>query len=201
LKGVEHISPYTNKIDGGNTIFAVGNGKLWHLTQASRTNAKVWRSQEITIAAPPEVKPLAFNSYTTTIVIEDDNLLPAADIMVMIMADSSTPFYINGLYYIVGPSGVIVSTDKTGTIAVVEASNDLNASVLTVAIENDIISYVIDPMKYAFDKIATLNFEDALRGASYPTKTAAGGYVGDAGSAPSSTLRQTKAIFKWSPPG
>ncbi|KAI0972305.1 hypothetical protein F4678DRAFT_471847 [Xylaria arbuscula] len=184
LKGVEHISPYTNKIDGGNTIFATGNGKLWRLTQASRTNAKVWRSQDITIAALPDVKPVAFNSYTTTLVVEDDEQLPAVDVDVLISADSSTPLYINGLYYIVGPTSVKVPTDKTGTISIVEASNDLNAAVLTVAIENDIVSYIIDPMNYAFDKLASLNSEDALRAASYPTKTTAGGYVGDPGYAP-----------------
>ncbi|KAI0413451.1 hypothetical protein F5X98DRAFT_390762 [Xylaria grammica] len=184
LSGVEHISPYTNKIDGGNTIFASGNGKFWRLTQASRTNAKVWRSQEIAIAAPADVKPVAFNSYTTTIVINDDEQLPAADVTLELSADSSTPFYINGLYYVVGPTPVKVPTDKSGTLTIVEASDDLNAAVLTVAIENDIISYIIDPMNYAFDKIAALNSEDALRNASYPTKTTAGGYVGDPGYAP-----------------
>ncbi|KAI1295933.1 hypothetical protein F5Y03DRAFT_387328 [Xylaria venustula] len=184
LKGVEHISPYTNEIDGGNTIFAAGNGKFWRLTQASRTNAKVWRSQEIAIPAPADIKPTAFNSYTTTIVVNDDEEQPAANVALQLSTDSSTPLYINGLYYIVGPSPVKVSTDKSGTLTIVEASNDLNASVLTVAIENDIISYVIDPMNYAFDKIAALNSEDALRNAIYPTKTTAGGYISDPGYAP-----------------
>ncbi|KAI0545801.1 hypothetical protein F4679DRAFT_449056 [Xylaria curta] len=184
LKGVEHISPYVNKIDGGNTIFAAGNGKFWRLTQASRTNAKVWRSQEIAIPAPADVKPTAFNSYTTTLVVNDDELQPVANANVAISADSSTPFYINGLYYVVGPTPVKVSTDKSGVVMIVEACDDLNAAVLTVAIENDIISYIIDPMNYAFDKIAALNSEDALRNASYPTKTTAGGYVGDPGYAP-----------------
>ncbi|KAF2964040.1 hypothetical protein GQX73_g9541 [Xylaria multiplex] len=184
LMGIEHISPYTNKIDGGNTVFASGNGKFWRLTQASRTNAKVWRSQEIAIPAPAELKPAAFNSYTTTIVVNDDDLQPAADVTLEVSADSSTPLYINGLYYVVGPKPVKIPTDKSGTLTIVEACDDLNAAVLTVAIENDIISYIIDPMNYAFNKIATLNSVDALRNASYPTKTTAGGYVGDPGYAP-----------------
>ncbi|KAI1433598.1 hypothetical protein GGR50DRAFT_695934 [Xylaria sp. CBS 124048] len=184
LENVEHISPYTNKIDGGNTIFAAGNGKFWRLTQASRTNAKVWRSQEIAIPAAPELKPTAFNSYTTTIIVKDNELMPAPDVDLEISADSSTPVYINGLYYVVGPTTIKVPTDKAGTLTIVEASNDLNATVLTVAIENDIISYIIDPMNYAFDKIATLSSEDALRGASYPTQITAGGYIGDPGYSP-----------------
>ncbi|KAI1823536.1 hypothetical protein F4861DRAFT_549638 [Xylaria intraflava] len=184
LKGVEHISPYTNKLDGGNTVFAAGNGKFWRLTQASRTNAKVWRSQEIAVPAPSGLKPTAFNSYTTTIVVKDDDLMPAADADLEIMADSSTPVYINGLYYVIGPTAVKVPTDKSGTLTIVEACNDLNAAVLTVAIENDIISYVIDPMNYAFDKIAALDSSSALLGASYPTQTTAGGYIGSPDYAP-----------------
>ncbi|KAJ2995714.1 hypothetical protein NUW58_g1195 [Xylaria curta] len=169
LKDIERISSYINK-----------------------TNAKAWRSQEITIAAPPDVKPLSFNSYTTTIVVKDKNDLPAGEVELEILTDSSTPLYINGLYYIVGPTPVTVTTDAMGTVTIVEASNDLNASVLTVAIPNDIISFIIDPMNYAFNKIASLNSEGALRDASYPTKTAAGGVIGDAGYGPlvdSSTSR------------
>ncbi|RYP83384.1 hypothetical protein DL770_005404 [Monosporascus sp. CRB-9-2] len=130
LKGVERISPYANKADGGK------------------------------------------------------DGLPTGDVGLEISADSSTPLYINGLYYLVGPTSVTIPTDATGTVTIVEASNDLNAAALTVAIPNDIVSFIIDPMNYAFDKMATLNSEGALRDASYPTQTTAGGIVGDPGYAP-----------------
>lgn len=184
LHGIEHISPYTNKADGGNTIFAAGGGKLVRLTQASRTNAKVWRSQDITIAAPPDLPPLSFNSYTTTIVANDANGLPVNGLDVWVSADATTPLYINGLYYRVGPAGVTVTTDPSGVITIVEACNDLNATVLTAAIPNDIVSYVINPMDYAFDKLSALNTVDGLRNASYPSQTTAGGVVGSPGSKP-----------------
>ncbi|KAI9148396.1 hypothetical protein HJFPF1_12228 [Paramyrothecium foliicola] len=184
LAGIERISPYTNMVDGGNTIFAAGGGKLKRLTQASRTNAKLWRSQDITIAAPPDLRPLSFNSYTTMIVVNDKDDLPAANTDLEISADSATPLYINGLYYVIGPNPVTVPSDGAGTLTIIEASDDLNAAVLTVAIPNDIISYVIDPKNYAFEKISRLDSEKALRDASYPTKITAGGTLGDTGDSP-----------------
>lgn len=184
LTGIERMSPYTNKVDGGNTIFAGGGGKLFRLTQASRTNAKVWRSQEIAISAPPDLPPLSFNSYTTTLVATDANNQPVKSLGVEISTDSATPLYINGLYYLVGPTPLTITTDPSGTITIVEACNDLNASVITAAIPNDIVSYIIDPMDYAFDKMAALDTEDALRNASYAAQTTAGGIVGNPGSTP-----------------
>lgn len=70
LTGIERISPYTNTVDGG---------KLVRLTQASRTNTKVWRSREIMIPAPPDLAPLTFNSYTTTIVANSAHGTPECD--------------------------------------------------------------------------------------------------------------------------
>ncbi|RYO77879.1 hypothetical protein DL766_006320 [Monosporascus sp. MC13-8B] len=183
-QGIEHISAYTNKTDGANTIFASGGGKLTRLTRASRTNTKVWRSQEITLAAPPDQKPLSFNSYTTTIIVNSKDGLPASDVELEISADSYTPFYINGLYYLVGQTPVIIPTDAAGTVTIIEASNDLNATVLTVAIPNDVLSTIIDAMNYAFRKISSLDSESALRDASYPTLTAVGGTLGDPGYSP-----------------
>jgi hypothetical protein len=192
LTGIERISPYINKADGGNTIFAAGGGRLVRLTQASRTNAKAWRSQEITIAAPPDLAPLSFNSYTTSLVASDANGLPVSGLEVQISTDSATPLYINGLYYLVGPTPVTITTDPSGIITIVEACNDLNAAVITATIPNDIVSYVIDPMDYAFDKMAALDTPGALRNASYPAETTAGGVVGDPGSTPlvASTVSQ-----------
>ncbi|KAJ8122436.1 hypothetical protein ONZ43_g1370 [Nemania bipapillata] len=184
LKDIERISPYTNRAEGSNTIFASGNGKLFRLIQASRTNAKMWRSQEIIIPSPSKAKPLSFNSYTTTLVAKGDNGLPAGDLELNISTDSSTPFYINGIYHIIGPTPVTILTDRTGTVTIVEASNDLSAAILTVAIPNDTISYIIDPTRDVFSKIASLKSEDALRNASYPTLITAGGILGNPRTAP-----------------
>ncbi|KAI7973962.1 hypothetical protein EIK77_006158 [Talaromyces pinophilus] len=40
LSGIERISPYLNRTDGGNTIFAAGNGKLQKLIQGSAESGK-----------------------------------------------------------------------------------------------------------------------------------------------------------------
>ncbi|KAK8098880.1 uncharacterized protein PG998_012121 [Apiospora kogelbergensis] len=134
LSGVEQFSTYINKADGGNTVFASGGGKLFKLTQSTATGAKMWRPQEITLAVPAVEKPLPFNSYTTTIHISNEDNLPAANVELEISADALTPFYINGLYYLVGPKPVLVSTSSLGIATVVEAVVGLNATIITVSI-------------------------------------------------------------------
>ncbi|KAI0436150.1 hypothetical protein F4803DRAFT_557288 [Xylaria telfairii] len=152
-------------LSGTDQLFAMAQGGVTTLWGANASNEVFYISCQTS-----QLAQLGFWSAA-----------PVADANLEISADSSTPFYINGLYYVVRPTPVKVPTDKSGTLAIVEVSDDLNAAVLTVSIENDIISYIIDPMKYAFDKIAALSSEDALLNASYPTKTTAGGYVSDLG--------------------
>ena len=179
LTGVERISAYIDKADGGNTVFASGGGKLTKLTQATRTNAKLWRPQEITLASTPAQKPLSFDSYTTAIHVSDADDLPAGDIPLSISTDSRTPLYINGLYYVVGPTLVNVPTDSSGTVTIIEAANGLSATLLTVAIENGLESTIINPMDTPFGTLSELDSVNALKNASYPAQTTAGGVIGD----------------------
>ncbi|KAL7942790.1 hypothetical protein V8C42DRAFT_139850 [Trichoderma barbatum] len=78
LCGAERISPYMNCIDGGNTLFASGNGKIQRLIQGSAQTGRAWRAQEIALAAPPTQKATSFKSYTTCIhMMQFDKELPA----------------------------------------------------------------------------------------------------------------------------
>jgi hypothetical protein len=67
LSGVELISPYVNRADGSYTIFATGNERFQKLMQGSANTGRIWRAQEIAITAAPELEPLTFKSYTTSI--------------------------------------------------------------------------------------------------------------------------------------
>ncbi|KAK8109566.1 hypothetical protein PG999_007703 [Apiospora kogelbergensis] len=178
LSGVEQFSTYINKADGGNTVFASGGGKLFKLTQSTATGAKMWRPQEITLAVPAVEKPLPFNSYTTTIHISNEDDLPAANVELEISADALTPFYINGLYYLVGPKPVLVSTSSLGIATVVEAVVGLNATIITVSIRNGPLSTIINPMQKVFARMTSLDSKSALQEASFPAKTIAGGTLG-----------------------
>ncbi|THC89158.1 hypothetical protein EYZ11_011398 [Aspergillus tanneri] len=180
LTGIEHISAYMNLADGGNTIFATGGGKLVKLTQASRTMAKIWRPQEIKLEAPPHIPSAPVKSYTTTIHVTDPkaNHTPVADIAVSVAADSRSPVYINGLYYVLGQAPTEIKTDSTGAITIVEATEDLNAAALSVSVPGANETEVINPMDIAAKKLTDLDSYDSLRNATVPETTTAGGVVG-----------------------
>ncbi|KAH7131461.1 hypothetical protein B0J13DRAFT_642157, partial [Dactylonectria estremocensis] len=185
LTGVELMSPYLNRSDGGNTIFASGGNILQRLTQATDTDAKIWRADEIKLQALPTEEPLSFNSYTTTIQIVDNQNLPAGGVNVSITAASRTPVYLNGLYYVLSQTPVTVTADATGTVTVVEAVQDsISGTMLTVSCDGGVIPAIINPMEKSFLTMASLNIERSLRGANFPTNTVAGGTQGTSSSTP-----------------
>jgi hypothetical protein len=178
LTGIEHISPYENRTDGGNTIFASGGGRLQKLMQATSTAGGLWRAQDIHIASDPQKPALPFTSYTTTVHVTDEHNLPAKDVVLAVSANTRTPVYMNGIYYVLGQTPTRVHTDDMGLVTVVEATEDLNATVLTVSIDRATVSRTINPMDKVFAKLAALNSVERLRDARIPSQTTAGGVVG-----------------------
>lgn len=108
LFGVERMSPFVNRADGGNTIFTADNGRFQKLTQGSVETGRIWKAQEITVATSSATQqPLTFQSYTTTIhVAQKSNDLPEPNAVLRISANSRRPVYINGLYYALSPTPV-----------------------------------------------------------------------------------------------
>ncbi|KAM0339578.1 hypothetical protein ACHAPU_010878 [Fusarium lateritium] len=183
LNGVENMSSYVNRLGGGNTIFTTGGETLRRLVQATGTRAKLWRQQPILLEAAPLAKAQAFNSYTTTIQLVNDDKMPAGDEELSITTASRTPVYINGLYYVLNPDLIEVPTDKTGTVTIVEPiGNSMNGTTLTVSYSDT--SIIIDPTDKHFQKITALNSKEALGAASIPTNVVAGGTLGPAESVP-----------------
>lgn len=178
ISGVERISTFINKQDGGNTIFASGGGKLRRLMQSTDTAAKIWHAQDIKLAVPAGQKSLPFKSYTTTIQVTDSNNGPVANAELTISAKTRTPVYINGLYYLLGPAAGKVKTDSSGSMTIIEATEDLNSAELIVSADGGGGSINITPMDKAFAKLATLSSNALLRNAHFPSKTTAGGILG-----------------------
>ncbi|KAH8428090.1 uncharacterized protein LDX57_005795 [Aspergillus melleus] len=181
LERIEKLSAYVSRADGQNTIFASGGGRLVKLTQATNTLAKIWRPQEIKLEAPPSLKPLPVKSYTTTIRVSDPkaNDMPSSNVKVSVKADSPTAVYINGLYYVLGPTATEIATDSMGSIMIMEATEDLHAATLSATVLGKTETKFINPMDTTFKKITNLDTNDALRNATFPAETKAGGVVGD----------------------
>ncbi|KAH8429184.1 uncharacterized protein LDX57_006853 [Aspergillus melleus] len=185
LTSIERISAYVNRIDGGNTIFASGSGRLFVLTQATITDAKVWQAQDIKLAAPVTAEPLSFTSYTTNIQVTDtEKDAPPGKTTLSIAAEVRTPVYMNGLYYVLGPDPVKVTTDAGGSLSVIQATQDLNAVTITATLDGGSVGTVVNPMDKSFQKLTSLDSADSLRAASFPTNTIAGGVLEDTSSTP-----------------
>ncbi|KAH7143340.1 hypothetical protein DER46DRAFT_673588 [Fusarium sp. MPI-SDFR-AT-0072] len=183
MNGIENISAFVNRTGYSNTIFASGGTSLWRLVQATETSAKLWRQESLVIEAPPQTKAIAFNSYTTTIRFADDQKMPAGDIHVSVTATCRTPVYINGLYYVLSSTPITVSSDKTGTLTIVENThNTLNGTSITVTCGGH--PTVIDPSHKHFQKITSLNTATSLGAAKIPKNVVAGGISGPSVTAP-----------------
>lgn len=89
--GVEQMTPFLNRSDGGKAIFTSGSGKLERLTLATGNDAKLWVANEIKLeASEPKAKPFQFKSYTTTIQVLDEHELPAPGVNLLISTSSRT---------------------------------------------------------------------------------------------------------------
>ncbi|KJJ30917.1 hypothetical protein AFLA70_472g000860 [Aspergillus flavus AF70] len=184
LTNIERMSAYVNQVDGGSTVFTSGGGRLQKLMQGTSIASKIWRAQDITITSPPQTKSLSFNSYTTTIHVTNEHDLPARDVLLTISASSRTPVYMNGVYYVLGNLPTQVHTDAMGSVTVIEATEDINATVFTVSFSGGSGSITINPMDKVFSKLTALNSTDKLQDASFPSQTTAGGVVGAPASTP-----------------
>ncbi|GAB1193982.1 hypothetical protein APSETT444_003219 [Aspergillus pseudonomiae] len=174
--GVEQISAYVNRADGGNTIFTSGGGRLGKITQDINT---LWKSQNIKLAPSSTTeKALVFKSYTTFIHVMDDNELAASGATLKVSTASRTPVYINGLYYVLGQSPIEVKADRTGLMTVIEETPNINGATLTVSTDGGRTSTAINPMNKSFEKLGKLDSKDSLRDASFPSETRGGGVVG-----------------------
>lgn len=165
LSDIEEISPYMNGVDGGNTIFASGGGKLWRITQASDSTSKLWQTNQITLPVPPTSKSISFNSYTTTIVVTDEQDQPLTNTSLSLSANNRCTVYINGLYYVIDRSPIHIKTNLMGSITIIESTGTLNGTTFTLSTGSG-STVTINPMDKPFKKLAALDTSDKLKAAT-----------------------------------
>lgn len=164
LTGVDMISPYVNKENDGNTIFASdGQRNLYILTKSPETG--MWSKSQITLpAASAQTKAISFSSYTTTLNLTGDNQQPVANTPLKLSAATRTGFYINNLYTVLDTTPIEIDTDVQGTITIIEAVGGLQGTKLTVS-EPGGNAITINPMDKPFKKAAALKSAAALSSA------------------------------------
>ncbi|MBS4097669.1 MAG: hypothetical protein KGZ83_12630 [Sulfuricella sp.] len=164
ISGVDMVSPYVNKTNDGNTIFASdGDANLYVLTKSPQTG--MWQTMQVTLPSPDATaQPVVFSSYTTRLTLTDTNDQPVGNAPLQISAATRAGFYINNLYTVLDTTPVIINTDPFGVVTIIESVNSLHGTRLTVG-EPGGPSVPINPMDKPFNKAASLNTADALQNA------------------------------------
>ena len=181
----DHMASYVNRSDGGNTIFVASNGKLQKLTRAWAADGSWrmgWQVQTVvTNADAAAAKARPFNSYTTTVTVTGHDGRSATEHMVGLATMVRAPVYINGRYHVLSPRPTEVFTNTMGSITVVEATPNIASHTLRVYVPGMVDIAEIDPSAKSFKKLAGLDSEGALRGATVPAQSAlvAGGVTSD----------------------
>lgn len=162
--GVELISPYVNRVNGGNTYFAdLGNNQLRKVSQDPVTSC--WTSETVLLPVDPDQPSANFDCYMTRLTVLDDTNTVASGVKVNILAKSRVATYINNHYYVLDPSiPVTVETDEAGGIKVVQKIESLQGVGLIFQSE-DGQNLEVNPMDTSTAKIASLNTPESLKNA------------------------------------
>lgn len=176
LVDIERISAYVNKSDGGNTIFAADKGRLVKLIQATDTDEKMWKTQDIMIEAEPQEESIPFNSFTTLVKVKNENNVPVPNTKLSISANTRTAVYINGIYYVIGKTPMQILTDITGSLTIIETTDDIHCAIIQVSVENTDQVTVINPMQNIFNRLQEFETEESLRNIKIPKRFVAGGF-------------------------
>ena len=178
---IERACAYVNRLDGGNTIFTSGAGQLQRLVQGTDPS-QIWQTQELRLAQDPLLPSLSFKSYTTTLKVTDASNQPVQNSDISLSATTRTPFYLNGLYYVLGTTAVTIQTDSAGLVTLIQDTQNISGTIITATLNG--VQTVVNPMDTVFQKIAPLNTADKLQAASYPSQIVAGGTQGPITSTP-----------------
>lgn len=163
--GVEQISPYVNRVNGGNTYFAhTGTDELKKVFQDP--NSSCWQKQDILLPTNPDIKAQKFDSYTTQIKVVDEFNNPIVDAEIDISSSYRVPVYINYHYYVLDTAPIPVKTDATGSIQIVQKVDGLQAACLQLQSSKLDGILLINPMNNATAKVTTLTTPESLSAAT-----------------------------------
>ncbi len=159
---IQQISPYINKVNGGNTYFAnLGNKQLKKFTQDPVSTC--WLSEDILLPVPLDSEAQNFDCYMTRITITDETNTLVANAKVRLSAKSRTPVFINNRYYVLDSSPIDVLTDLTGGIKIVQRIESLQGTVFFLENYSQDKTLEINPMNAAVSTLAELSDPEELK--------------------------------------
>lgn len=162
---VEQISPYVNKINGGNTYFAhIGTDTFKKVFQDPISSN--WTTQDILLTADLSSTAKKFNSFTTLISVIDENNTPIGNTPILISSAYRVPVYVNNHYYVLDNTPISIETNYQGSIQIVQRIDNMQGALLMAQSdpEGDVIK--INPMDNATNKVLQLNSSQNLSNAT-----------------------------------
>ncbi len=156
----ERISSYVNATTGAITIFVHSSDQnIVQLTQ-DITNS-LWQQRNI-LLPPPDVNTVVeYNTYTSHLLLTDDNNLPLVQKAVTITSVNQCSVYINDTYHLLSPTIPIqITTDGTGNINIVQETQTLGAVCYKVAVDG--VSMDVNPMSKLLTTISAIKTGDQL---------------------------------------
>ncbi|MDI1257396.1 MAG: hypothetical protein PSV16_14980 [Flavobacterium sp.] len=163
VSGVDLFSPYLNRVDNGNTFFAVAGNYMKRMYKSPKN--KMWKSQNILFPTLDSDNTNQFTSYTTQIQVTDEYNQPLADSNIHISVDSRVGVYVNHLYYNLDTAGADFKTDALGTITVLEWIDGIVGTKLNIT-ASDGTSVLVNPMDKPVGKVTVLDSPEALQQAT-----------------------------------
>lgn len=165
-KGIEQVSPYVNRVNGGNAYFAhTGANELKKVFQDPVSST--WQKQNILLPADPNASSQKFDSYTTSITVTDETNAPVSNARLLLSSSFRAPVYINNHYYILDTQPIPVRTDSMGCVTVVQRVETTVAACLYAQSEEEGPVLSINPMDNGVSNVIALNSDDALSNATY----------------------------------
>lgn len=162
--GVEQISPYINRVNGGNTFFAhMGANSFKKVTQDPVSTS--WQTQDILLPVDASTPAQKVDCYMTRITVTDENNAALAGASVKVAAAYRVPVYINNHYYVLDTAPITLLTDAQGALKIVQVAVDMQGACLSVQSAGGGPVLNINPMDNSAAKIATLNTPEALSAA------------------------------------
>ncbi|QIW96630.1 hypothetical protein AMS68_002148 [Peltaster fructicola] len=154
LTSIEQFAFYNGMSTNSHTLFAHIDGqKIVELDQDPVTT--IWRQRNIMLPSTDMNDMVEFDSYTTRLGVTDDYRLPQPNVEVSLTSVSPVPVYINDTYYVLNTrTPVIVKTDGTGGVAIVQQTDSFAAVCYNVSLAGS--TSLIDPTAGVVQRLAAI---------------------------------------------
>lgn len=181
---VYQMSPYTNRKNGGNTLFVnIGGNAFQKLFQDPIST--LWQVQEVHLPLAADLTPKEYDSFTTKVTITDENNNAIPETYLEVSSGYRVPVYINSHYYVLDVEPIQIKSNGSGSITICQAVTDeLQGACLSIQVMEDTNSaeetantapnlvkvgdaLLINPMDKSNEQLMALDSTSDLEAAEY----------------------------------